>query len=229
MEGNFNRMMKWNDKVQVDIVPANRPSVDRVRLIRRSIRCGWFGFLGLIPVIGLGLAVQAVRLHRQINSEQGTAWEQPAVSWPWLVYWLAAMAGVGACSRLAGFELAAGVFASFVGVYFGVRRVRTAGDRRRARFWHLPLVGEYWVVGLLFMWIFAVRFGVASALAVITVFLVVQSWQLWRAYVPEHGAVWNPVAHYARAGVVLGYAGIFISLGCFGVAALCSLKLAGTL
>jgi hypothetical protein len=47
------------------------PPIDRVRLIRRSIRCFLFGLVGAIPCVGLGMAWLAFKLHRDIAIETG--------------------------------------------------------------------------------------------------------------------------------------------------------------
>jgi len=44
---------------------------DRVGIIRRSQRCFIFGLFGLVPFFGLGLAWQAIRLHRELAKETG--------------------------------------------------------------------------------------------------------------------------------------------------------------
>ena len=50
------------------LVPA---SVDRVRLIRCSLRCFWFGVMGAVPLLGLGPACLNLRLQRQLAQETG--------------------------------------------------------------------------------------------------------------------------------------------------------------
>jgi hypothetical protein len=50
--------------------PAPR-SIDTVRVIRRCLRCFAFGALGLIPMGGLGLAIQALRLRDKVEAEVG--------------------------------------------------------------------------------------------------------------------------------------------------------------
>ena len=60
------------------------PSVDRVRLIRRGMRCFVFGSIGLIPILGSGLAIQAIRLRDDIKAELGERPDLPPV----YVYWL---------------------------------------------------------------------------------------------------------------------------------------------
>jgi hypothetical protein len=58
-------------------------SVDMARLIRRSLRCFLFGLIGTIPVIGLGLAYQAIRLHQKAAADMGESWQPPRVRWHW--------------------------------------------------------------------------------------------------------------------------------------------------
>ena len=48
-------------------------SVDRVRLIRRSIRCFVFGLMGAVPLLGLGMACLALLLGRCLVPENRTA------------------------------------------------------------------------------------------------------------------------------------------------------------
>src|SRR5438045_3062360 len=59
--------------------PAPR-SIDMVRVIRRCLRCYFFGAMGLVPLAGVGLAVQALRLRRQVEAELGES--KPT---PWIV------------------------------------------------------------------------------------------------------------------------------------------------
>ena len=60
-------------------------SVDMARVIRQSIRCFVFGALGAIPLIGIGLAIQALRLHRKVLAEMGGTWRPPPLYWYWLI------------------------------------------------------------------------------------------------------------------------------------------------
>jgi hypothetical protein len=53
---------------------------DRIRLIERSLRCFVFGLLSLMPLIGLGLALLAIRLHWQTWADSGGVWN-PARSY----------------------------------------------------------------------------------------------------------------------------------------------------
>jgi hypothetical protein len=46
-------------------------SVDRVGMIRRSMRCFVFGLIGAVPLFGLGMACLALRLWRQLAEETG--------------------------------------------------------------------------------------------------------------------------------------------------------------
>jgi len=74
------------------------PSVDPVRLIRRSVRCLFFGAIGFVPFVGLGLAEQALRLRRSILAELGIGWKNPQVHWLWLL----AMVAVWSTDRFLG-------------------------------------------------------------------------------------------------------------------------------
>ena len=61
---------------QIQMAPR---SVDMVRIIRRSMRCFVFGLIGLVPILGVGLAVQALRLQRAVCAELGEPWQAPPV------------------------------------------------------------------------------------------------------------------------------------------------------
>jgi hypothetical protein len=46
-------------------------TIDRVLMIQRSMRCFYYGLIGLIPVIGLVMAVLAIRLYHRVIWETG--------------------------------------------------------------------------------------------------------------------------------------------------------------
>ncbi len=46
----------------------------RIDLIQRSLRCYVFGWLSLIPLLGLGLAVHAINLYLRIRAEASQEW-----------------------------------------------------------------------------------------------------------------------------------------------------------
>jgi hypothetical protein len=48
--------------------------MDKVRIIKLSVRCCVLGCLGLIPVLGVGPAVIAVRLFRQVQELASGQW-----------------------------------------------------------------------------------------------------------------------------------------------------------
>jgi hypothetical protein len=52
------------------------------------MRCFAFGLIGLVPVLGIGLAVQALRLQQRIAFEMKDSWKAPPV----YVYWLLGIA-----------------------------------------------------------------------------------------------------------------------------------------
>ncbi len=51
--------------------PPAPESVDRVRLIHRSMRCFVYGLMGVVPLFGLGMACLALLLQRQVSEETG--------------------------------------------------------------------------------------------------------------------------------------------------------------
>ena len=54
---------------------CDNPKIDRVQLIQRSIRCFYYGLIGLIPIIGLVMAVLGIRLYHRVIKEAN---EKPA-------------------------------------------------------------------------------------------------------------------------------------------------------
>jgi hypothetical protein len=94
--------------VNSQILPTNIPQADRLRVIRRSVRCRVFGVLGLVPFFGLSLAWLAIRLHRQVLAETGESWRIARIR----VYFVAGLVFT-ALSLLAG-EPLAGLLAAHV-------------------------------------------------------------------------------------------------------------------
>jgi hypothetical protein len=48
--------------------------MDRIELIRRSLRCFTFGVLGLIPIAGLAVAGLAISEFVQVQRKAGNQW-----------------------------------------------------------------------------------------------------------------------------------------------------------
>ena len=48
--------------------------MDKIRVIKLSLRCLRWGLVGLIPVIGLPFAVRALILYRRARREAGKEW-----------------------------------------------------------------------------------------------------------------------------------------------------------
>lgn len=57
-------------------------SIDMARLIRRSLRCFVFGSIGMVPLVGTGLALQSMRLGQSVTRDSGEVWSPP----PFRVY-----------------------------------------------------------------------------------------------------------------------------------------------
>jgi hypothetical protein len=49
-------------------------AVERIRIIRRSLRCFVLGWLSLIPIFGLALGVLAISLHFRVWRDEGCGW-----------------------------------------------------------------------------------------------------------------------------------------------------------
>lgn len=48
--------------------------MDKVRVIERSLRCYFYGWVSLIPLLGLPMLVLAVVLYQQVRIEAGREW-----------------------------------------------------------------------------------------------------------------------------------------------------------
>lgn len=95
-----------------DALPPRLPptvSVDRVRLIRRSMRCFVFGLMGAVPLLGLGPACLALRLQRQVAEESGEPVRLDAVEMAAIAAVAFIVAVVLLCWNQAGMVLALGV------------------------------------------------------------------------------------------------------------------------
>lgn len=189
------------------------PAVDRVRLIRRSVRCGVFGLVGLIPIAGLGLAIQALRLYQQVMAESRGVTVRPTVSWTWLSYWLVALGAVYGHAVVWGFPASVAAFLALVLFYLWLPRLRRPALTPAGRLFRLPLAAGFWIVGILFMMMYGLIFGFVAGVAMLLGFLGLQSWQLYRTLPYLKPDLRNPAEHYVWAGAVLGYAGILGSIG----------------
>ncbi len=124
-------------------VGAPTEYVDKTRLIRRSLRCFIYGLIGAIPVVGITLAWQAIRLHRQVLRETGEACRLP--KW-WYFYWVAALAVSIVGDRLQGFLGALAAFWGFNGLH-AVYLFQLASTRT-GKVWNPARRYSYWGFGL---------------------------------------------------------------------------------
>jgi hypothetical protein len=87
------------------------PPPDRIRVIRQSLRCLVFGAIGAIPIIGIVLAVLALRLFHRVTVETGEKLGPVEMNWSeicaFAMYWL--IGGV--------FSLFYGLFNGFAGFF----------------------------------------------------------------------------------------------------------------
>jgi hypothetical protein len=108
----FSRMTAQASDIQPP-APLHAKSVDMIRVIRRSVRCFLFGLIGVVPLIGHGLAWQSLRLCDEVMTEMGTNWPRP----PLWAYW---MIGLGAMLILDYFFGLIGAFTAF-GMFLGLQ------------------------------------------------------------------------------------------------------------
>jgi uncharacterized membrane protein len=73
---------------------------DRISLIERSLRCFAYGWLSLIPLVGLGFAILAVRTHLKARAVEGMEWN-PAKVYLHLGFSLAWLGGLVSLMALA--------------------------------------------------------------------------------------------------------------------------------
>jgi hypothetical protein len=86
--------------------PLAPGSLDLIRIIRQSHRCFIYGALGVLPWVGIGLALQSLRLRRRVALETNDPWRLPAV---W-TYWLLGLVSVAISDHFWGFFGAATAF-----------------------------------------------------------------------------------------------------------------------
>jgi hypothetical protein len=88
-------------------------SLDMVRVIRRSLRCLLFGWIGLVPLFGIGFACQAMRLRRRVSADLGDDWTPPPVYCYWLLgavgmvavtSWIGLWGDLALCGALLGLQ-----------------------------------------------------------------------------------------------------------------------------
>jgi hypothetical protein len=131
-------------------------SIDMVRLIRRSIRCLIFGAIGFVPVLGLGMAEQALRLLRVILAEVGGHWRAPGIYWLWVL----GVAAVWGTDRLLG--LLADAIVLFAFLLLQVWWLWRAFPREAEAVWNPGHPQVFWGVILAYG-------GILNSLTVLTV------------------------------------------------------------
>jgi len=100
-------------------------SVDRVRMIRRSIRCFIFGLMGAVPLFGLGAAVLALRLRRQLAEETG---EPPGPKEMFgCTVAFSVLAAISLCFKQAGIILGLAILLTALQCYLMFRHYRRTG------------------------------------------------------------------------------------------------------
>jgi hypothetical protein len=123
------------------VLPMSVP-VDRVRMIRRSIRCFLFGLMGAVPLFGVGAAILALRLQRQLAEEAGEPARRSAVNGATLV--ACALVLMFRCYDQAGLVLALGILLSAVQGWLLSRQYR----RMEPVEWNPARHLAYWGAGL---------------------------------------------------------------------------------
>jgi hypothetical protein len=119
-------------------------SVDRVRLIRRSMRCFVFGLLGAVPLLGLGPACLALWIQKDLAEESGEpaplgGTEMVAISIGAFIVAVVLLA----CDH-AGLVLAMGFLLPALEGYWLLRQYQRAEPRR----WNPARHLVYWGAGL---------------------------------------------------------------------------------
>ena len=139
--------MRSQDAGRPGMVPT---SVATERIIRRSLRCFHFAVLGLVPILGIGVALLALRLYRQVLHETGERCWPNERDWTWYValigYWGVAAFFALAYGLLFGFW--AGAFVSTIFVALGGWLLFRLCQQARSRHWNPARHYLYWGVGL---------------------------------------------------------------------------------
>jgi hypothetical protein len=60
-----------------------RPPLTKIEMIERSMRCFELGLFGLIPVIGIPMAVMSLAQFRRVKLGQGALWNPAQRYWFW--------------------------------------------------------------------------------------------------------------------------------------------------
>lgn len=139
--------------------PEESISCDRARIIRRSLRCFNCGLLGLIPIVGWGMAFLALRIHRQLCDETGERWNPKPVYFIWAF----------GLFFLWGYTLAMGLFGFTVTVasllFLHQRAIRRQYVYESALVWNPARNHTYWGVGFGFIGCFYPAILLAALLA----------------------------------------------------------------
>lgn len=71
------------------MISSNRKSMDKIRVIKRSLRCFAFGWLSLFPILGIAPAMLAMILYKQVQDEVGKEWNpaRKEVLLGWALAW----------------------------------------------------------------------------------------------------------------------------------------------
>jgi hypothetical protein len=117
-------------------------SVDRVRLIRRSMRCFVYGLMGAVPLFGLGMACLTLRLRRELAEETGEAVRLTGALWCSIAAF--ALAFVLLCCDQAGLVLALGILLPALQGYWLFRQYQ----RAEPPLWNPARHLVYWGAGL---------------------------------------------------------------------------------
>ncbi len=60
-----------------------RPPLTKIEMIERSMSCFNLGLLGLLPVIGIPMAVMSLVQYRRVKIGQGALWNPAERYWFW--------------------------------------------------------------------------------------------------------------------------------------------------
>lgn len=119
-------------------------SVDRVRMIRRSMRCFVFGLMGVVPLLGLGPACLTLRLQRQLAEESGEPVRLAGAEMAAIAVVAFMLAVVLLCYDQAGIVLAMGVVLSAGQGCWWFRQYQRAEPRP----WNPARHLVFWAAGL---------------------------------------------------------------------------------
>jgi hypothetical protein len=111
-------------------LPENLSPPERVRIIRRSLRCASYGELGAVPIVGLPAAISVLVIYRQISRQTGEPWRHRQLNVE------LALCVLTSCLMLAGGEWAEAILLLLFAFSFQFLVTYRYLQKEKARYWN---------------------------------------------------------------------------------------------